>query len=80
MIIRWISLVPSKIVKILEVGAESSEYLAASLNCATTDKNDFRSPLRVGVPPPILVPHTGYRPQGRRYACWSAEFSTGPSR
>jgi hypothetical protein len=34
----------------------------------------------VGVPPPILVPHTGYRPQGRRYACWSAEFSTGPSR
>jgi hypothetical protein len=66
MIIRWISLVPSKIVKILEVGAESSEYLAAALTCANTDKKGFRSLLRVGVPPPILVPRAGFRPQGRR--------------
>jgi hypothetical protein len=29
MIMRWISEVPSKTVKILEVEAESSEYLAA---------------------------------------------------
>ena len=62
---RWISEVPSKMVKILEVGAEPSEYLVAALTCANTDKKGFRSLLRVGVPPPILVPHTGFRPQGR---------------
>jgi hypothetical protein len=65
MIMRWISEVPSKIVKILEVGAESSEYLAAGLTVANTDKKGFRSLLRVGVPPPLLVPRTGFRPQGR---------------
>jgi hypothetical protein len=37
MIIRWISDVPSKMVKILEVGAEPSEYLAADMTCANTD-------------------------------------------
>jgi len=64
MIIRWISEVPSKIVKISEVEAESSEYLAAAPNCANTDKKGLRSLLRVGVPPPLLVPRTGFRPQG----------------
>ena len=63
--IRWISDVTSKIVKILEVEAEPSEYLAADLTCANTAKKGFRSPLRVGAPPPILVLRTGFRPQGR---------------
>jgi hypothetical protein len=70
--IRWISDVPSKIVKILAVEAESPAYLATGLNCANTDTQGFRSSPARGVPPPILVPRTGSRPQGRRarYACW----------
>ncbi|HUN35812.1 MAG TPA: hypothetical protein VMU95_27760, partial [Trebonia sp.] len=64
---------PSKIVKILEMGAESSECLAADLTCANTDMKGFRSPLRLGVPPPILMPRMGSGRKAVRYACWSAD-------
>ena len=41
---------PSKMVKILEVGAESPEYLVAALTCANADMKGLRSPPRMVVP------------------------------
>jgi hypothetical protein len=56
MIIRWISEVPSKIVKIRAVRAEPPVHLTGRITCETSDNRSSDGPYRWGYPCPLRSP------------------------